>query len=186
MVISADFLRKEWPQKELDGLIAREIQGVKVILPVWHGIGADDLRAYSPTLVDRVAATSEKGLDHVIDQLIRAIRQDDRPREPDRRERLTDQKTAGATTDDSAQIADLWVKMEYPQKLGLIEKLKAGGYDVYWERAIDEAMRIDLEGWEHVIVKQSDGTHARLKIRDAPVVGGYVVFLKRKKDYKSR
>jgi hypothetical protein len=32
-VISESFLRKQWPQKELDGLVAREVDGVKVILP---------------------------------------------------------------------------------------------------------------------------------------------------------
>ena len=79
VVISADFLRKEWPQKELDGLVAREVHGVKVILPVWHGIDADQVRAYSPTLADRYAASSEKGLDHVIGELVRAIRRDDEP-----------------------------------------------------------------------------------------------------------
>lgn len=73
VVISPDFLKKEWPQKELDGLVAREIEGVKVILPVWHNIGATDIRAYSPTLADRLAVSSSSGLDHVTDQLPRAI-----------------------------------------------------------------------------------------------------------------
>jgi hypothetical protein len=73
VVISPDFLKKEWPQKELDGLVAREIAGVKVILPVWHNIGAAKIRAYSPMLADRLAAPSSKGLDHVADQLLRAI-----------------------------------------------------------------------------------------------------------------
>lgn len=77
VVISADFLRKEWPQKELDGLVAREINGVKVILPVWHRIDADQVRAYSPTLADRFAASSDKGLNHVINELVRAIRRND-------------------------------------------------------------------------------------------------------------
>jgi hypothetical protein len=73
--ISPDFLKKEWPQKELDGLVAREIEGVKVILPVWHNIGEAEIRAYSPTLADRVAVSSSKGLDHVTDQLKKAMRQ---------------------------------------------------------------------------------------------------------------
>jgi hypothetical protein len=47
-------LQKEWPQKELDGLVAREIDGIKVI------------RDYSPTLSDRFAVSSDKGLYHVI------------------------------------------------------------------------------------------------------------------------
>jgi len=75
VVISPDFLKKEWPQKELDGLVAREADGVKVILPVWHNIGAEDIRASSPTLADRVAVLSSRGLDYVTDQLLKAIRQ---------------------------------------------------------------------------------------------------------------
>ena len=74
VVISPDFLKKEWPQKELDGLVAREIDGVKVILPVWHNIGAAEIGAYSPMLADRLAVSSSKGLDHVTDQLLKAIR----------------------------------------------------------------------------------------------------------------
>jgi TIR domain len=73
VVMSHAFLRKEWPQKELDGLVAREVGGVKVILPVWHGITAEQLRACSPMLADRVAANSAHGLDHVIAEIARAV-----------------------------------------------------------------------------------------------------------------
>lgn len=73
VVISPDFMRKEWPQKELDGLVAREVEGVKVILPIWHGTTADEIRTKSPILADRLAVSSDKGLDHVINELIRAI-----------------------------------------------------------------------------------------------------------------
>jgi hypothetical protein len=75
-------------------------------------------------------------------------------------EQLSDRKAGAATAPMAAEIVDLWVNMEYPQKSGLIEKLKADDYDVYWERAMDEATRIDLEGWEHVIVERPDGTRA--------------------------
>src|ERR1700682_2844646 len=61
VVISPDFLKKEWPQKELDGLVAREIDGAKVILPVWHNLGAEEIRAYSPTLADRLAGFLSRG-----------------------------------------------------------------------------------------------------------------------------
>jgi hypothetical protein len=72
-VISPDFLRKEWPQRELAGLVAREVGGVKVILSVWHRIGVDQIRERSPILADRMAALSTKGLDHVTDELLRAM-----------------------------------------------------------------------------------------------------------------
>ena len=77
VVISPDFLRKEWPQKELDGLVAREVAGVKVILPVWHKITGDEIRRISPTLADRLTVSSDRGLAHVITELMRAIERDD-------------------------------------------------------------------------------------------------------------
>jgi len=199
VVISANFLRKEWPQKELDGLVAREVHGVKVILPVWHGISADQVRTYSPTLADRLAASSEKGLDYVIGELVRAIRRDDEPQagvgDADRQSIGAQRDVEGESLGEigkaqalkaPTEIDDLWVSSEYPQKLGLIEKLNADGYDLKWERAIDEASSIDLEGWEHVFVDRPGGTQVRLKIRDAPVVGGYVVLLKRRRTSQGR
>ncbi len=73
VVISPNFLRKEWPQKELDGLVAREVDGVRVILPVWHNISRDEVSRYSPTLADRYAASSAGGLDLVTKRLLEAI-----------------------------------------------------------------------------------------------------------------
>ena len=73
VVISLHFLDKEWPQRELDGLAAREVAGTKVILPVWHNITAEQLRARSPMLADRIATLSSDGIDRVVDDLARAI-----------------------------------------------------------------------------------------------------------------
>lgn len=79
VIISPDFLQKDWPQRELDGLVGREVNGVKVILPVWHGINADGIRRYSPMLADRLAASTSKGLDHVVEEIMRAIQRDTVP-----------------------------------------------------------------------------------------------------------
>jgi hypothetical protein len=73
VVISPSFLKKDWPQRELDGLVAREVNGLKLILPVWHDIRADRVRSYSPTLADRVAVSSSEGIDEVTKQLMQAI-----------------------------------------------------------------------------------------------------------------
>jgi len=75
VVLSHPFFQKEWPQRELDGLVAREIGGVKIILPVWHEIMRTEIAAYSPTLADRLAAPTDKGLDYVAGEIARAIRQ---------------------------------------------------------------------------------------------------------------
>jgi hypothetical protein len=45
----------------------------KVILPVWHNISADQIRKYSPTLSDRIAVTSNYGLETVVAELLRAM-----------------------------------------------------------------------------------------------------------------
>jgi hypothetical protein len=76
VIISESFLAKEWPQKELDGLVAKEIGGIKVTLPIWHNIDAARIRSHSPLLADRVAASSADGLDSVIEDLMRAIQRD--------------------------------------------------------------------------------------------------------------
>ena len=38
VIISPDFLLKNWTQYELDGLQARQMTGDRVILPIWHRI----------------------------------------------------------------------------------------------------------------------------------------------------
>ena len=79
VVVSPNFLNKEWPQKELDGLTAREVDGTKVILPVWLDLTVDQLRSYSPMLADRVAALASNGLPCVVADLVRAIGKVDCP-----------------------------------------------------------------------------------------------------------
>jgi ParB-like chromosome segregation protein Spo0J len=58
VVLSSSFIQKNWTQYELDGLVAREMEGVKVILPIWHKITKSELIKYSPTLADKVALNS--------------------------------------------------------------------------------------------------------------------------------
>ena len=76
VVLSHDFFRKQYPQKELDGLAAREDMGRKVILPVWHSIERKEIVSYSPTLADIVAVKSSLGVKAVTDKIIEAISSD--------------------------------------------------------------------------------------------------------------
>ncbi len=73
VILSPHFFGKEWPQKELDGLVARETAGDKVVLPVWHNISVDQIREYSPTLADRIAVSSDRGLEHVVSELLKVL-----------------------------------------------------------------------------------------------------------------
>jgi len=72
-VLSPHSFAKDWPQRELDGLMAREVAGRKVILPVWHNIDKDEIRQRSPTLADRVAAKSVEGLNRVVEKVLSVV-----------------------------------------------------------------------------------------------------------------
>ena len=73
VIVSKAFFSKEWPQRELDGLVAREDDGGKIVLPVWHEISAVEVRKYSPTLADRLAIPSSKGIKAVVAELLQVI-----------------------------------------------------------------------------------------------------------------
>ena len=73
VILSPSFFEKEWPQKELDGLTAREVEGRKVILPVWHEIDAERVRRVAPSLADKVAARTSEGIGAVAAKLLEAI-----------------------------------------------------------------------------------------------------------------
>src|SRR5438067_171864 len=42
VILSPFFFAKDWPRRELDGLLSRERYGRNVILPVWHNVTRDD------------------------------------------------------------------------------------------------------------------------------------------------
>ena len=73
VVLSHHFFTKEWPKKELDGLVARETSSAKVILPIWHGVKKEDVLKFSPILADRVAVISNQGIQHVVNEILKAI-----------------------------------------------------------------------------------------------------------------
>lgn len=66
VIISPDFLRKEWTQYELDSLTAREMKGGKIILPIWHKVSKNELLEISPKLADKFALrTSDQTLEEI-------------------------------------------------------------------------------------------------------------------------
>ena len=66
VIFSRSFLsKKKWTDYELNGLFAREQDGVKVILPIWHEISRKEVEEYSPTFADRLAKNSDNTEDIV-------------------------------------------------------------------------------------------------------------------------
>lgn len=77
VVISPHFIKKPWPEYELRGLVAREIDEDKVILPIWLGIDRADVVKFSPTLADKIAITTEHlDANEVSLKVLRVIRPD--------------------------------------------------------------------------------------------------------------
>jgi hypothetical protein len=75
VVLSAAFFAKNWPQYELDGLVAREMAGGKVILPLWHKLSKDEVIAYSPSLADKLAlSTSAYSIEELARELAEVLR----------------------------------------------------------------------------------------------------------------
>jgi hypothetical protein len=75
VVLSRHFFKKEWPQRELDGLVAREtLGGERVILPVWHSISKKEICKYSPTIADLVAVSSDGGVEHVVASILQVVK----------------------------------------------------------------------------------------------------------------
>ena len=70
VILSEAFFSKEWPQRELDGFFAREINGAKVILPIWHKISKNEVLKFSPTIADMLALnTSNFTIEEIAKQI---------------------------------------------------------------------------------------------------------------------
>jgi hypothetical protein len=75
VVLSSAFFSKNWPQYELNGLTAREMDGAKVILPIWHKVSKNEVMQYSPTLADKVALNSSvNSVEEIANQLAEVLK----------------------------------------------------------------------------------------------------------------
>ena len=80
VILSPNFIEKPWTQRELQGLVARQILGKnKVILPIWHNVSAQDVMAFSPPLADTFALGSENGIEALIHDLMKVLKPDGSP-----------------------------------------------------------------------------------------------------------
>lgn len=59
VVLSESFFAKGWTNHELDGLVTRTVAGEQSLLPIWHNLEAEDVRAFSPSLADKVALSTD-------------------------------------------------------------------------------------------------------------------------------
>lgn len=76
VIFSDSFFSKGWTQYELDGIVTRSVAGEQSLLPIWHNIDAGGVRAYSPSLADKVALSSSKPLEEIADEIAAVVGQD--------------------------------------------------------------------------------------------------------------
>ena len=162
VVISHNFLRKEWPQRELDGLTAREIDGRKVILPIWHGVERSDVLRYSPTLADRLAVKTFKGMHVVVDEIIRVLGQPSPDTTPSRYVPSDGDDLSSERNVDYTQLRDLlaagnWKDADYETYLVMLKVVgREKGDWISYEEILNFPCT-DLRTIDSLWVKYSNG-----------------------------
>lgn len=74
VILSKNYLAKNWTMKELYILMSKERADHKVILPILYDVTPDDLVAKDIGLADRFALRAEKGVDYLVEYLVAEIK----------------------------------------------------------------------------------------------------------------
>ena len=76
VVLSKNFFAKKWPEAEYRALVAlnNSRTGEGRIIPVWHGVGREDVEKFSPLLLDIFAIDSKHGVGSAVAQIVEKVR----------------------------------------------------------------------------------------------------------------
>ncbi len=74
VIISPDYLKSDWAQKELKTIEELEQSGTRIILPIWHHLSQKEVKAALPFLADRFALFSAQGMDAIIPKLVSVLK----------------------------------------------------------------------------------------------------------------
>ena len=75
VVLSQSFFGKGWANYELDGLVTRAVTGDQILLPIWHNVARDEVTAYSPSLADKLARSTESHtIQAIADEIASVVR----------------------------------------------------------------------------------------------------------------
>ena len=70
VILSPSFFGKKWTNRELDGLVSREIaEGRNLILPVWYHTSFEEVARYSPTLANTVALKYNEDIESLVSSI---------------------------------------------------------------------------------------------------------------------
>lgn len=77
VVLSKAFLSKKWPEYEYRSLMTREIDGERVILPLWYDVTKDDIKNFSLYLADiKALPISRANLGKIVPAILKVVRPD--------------------------------------------------------------------------------------------------------------
>ena len=75
VIISTSFIQKSWTGYELNSMITKEMNGHKMILPIWHKVTKNEVLDFSLALADKVALnTSIQSIDEIAKRLVEVIK----------------------------------------------------------------------------------------------------------------
>jgi hypothetical protein len=161
VVISPSFLAKRWPEYELRGLVAREMQGFKVILPVWYNVSPQDVLEFSPPLADKLAidgtATPALSVALKILKVVDPARFKQLAREVARNEWLQKQPVTMARLEDLRLGPRRWSELPEPllRRIRLVQQALLEVMPIDWETTVDNFCRDadpadEVQVWERV------------------------------------
>ena len=146
VILSPAFFAKEWPQRELGGLAARELAtGVKVILPVWHNVDHQYIAERSPLLADRLGVLTDIGMDRVARE-VAAVLSEDVPGEPTEASAGRDDEPEIPADDQAVSLFQIPVTAAAQEEL-IRDKPRCWEYRLY--AGVLMQGRIELEGKWH-------------------------------------
>lgn len=77
VVLSKAFLSKQWPEYEYRSLMTREIDGERVILPLWYDVTKEDVKSFSLYLADIMALPiSRANFGRIVPAILKVVRPD--------------------------------------------------------------------------------------------------------------
>jgi hypothetical protein len=77
LILSKSFLVKNWPEYEYRSLMTREIDGERVILPLWYDVTKEDVKTFSLYLADiKGIPISEENVKKIIPAILKVVRPD--------------------------------------------------------------------------------------------------------------
>ena len=77
VVLSKAFLSKRWPEYEYRSLMTREIDGERVILPLWYDVTKEDVKTFSLYLADiKALPISTDNLGKIVPAILKVVRPD--------------------------------------------------------------------------------------------------------------